>query len=224
MKAIQSLLLRKDNYSYFLRYGKNVLVIDPSEAKPILSIAKKENLFISHILNTHHHEDHIAGNKEIVETHGSFVIGPQDPLIPSLDKAVSDQDTLDIGPYTIQVLASDGHLAPHLCSHLPQEKALFSGDLLFGAGVGRLFENTEKWVKAMWESLQKISCLDEDTSVYPGHEYTKVNLAFAKKVDPKKSFIEERASAIKNGAKELVPFSLGEEKKTNPFLRPRKKL
>ena len=56
----------QDNYSYLIIDDKNNIacVVDPSEAKPIIEFVKKNKINLKYILNTHHHYDHIGGNKE----------------------------------------------------------------------------------------------------------------------------------------------------------------
>ena len=56
-----------DNYSYLVIDDTNntACVIDPSEAKPIIDFVEKKNIILKYILNTHHHFDHIGGNKEL---------------------------------------------------------------------------------------------------------------------------------------------------------------
>ena len=67
----------KDNYSYLIIDDKNnkSCVVDPSEAKPIIEYLEKNNIKLDFILNTHHHYDHVGGNKELKERYGAKVIG-----------------------------------------------------------------------------------------------------------------------------------------------------
>ena len=57
----------EDNYSYLIIDESNntACIIDPSEAKPIIDYIEKENIILKYILNTHHHFDHIGGNKDL---------------------------------------------------------------------------------------------------------------------------------------------------------------
>ena len=55
--------------------SKTVGVVDPSEAQPIISFLKKENLKLNYILNTHHHFDHIGGNLELKKTYNAEIVG-----------------------------------------------------------------------------------------------------------------------------------------------------
>jgi len=66
---------------------------------------------------------------------------------------------------------------------------LFTGDTLFSAGCGKFFEGT---ADDMYHSLEKIKNLPLDTMIFPGHEYTKNNLLFAKSVEPKNNELLSR--------------------------------
>ena len=97
--------------------------------------------------------------------------------------------------------------------------ALFTGDTLFGAGCGRLFEGTPA---QMWESLQRLRALPSSTRVYCGHEYTLANLRFAAHCEPRSAAIQSRLEAVharRERGEPSVPFPLSEELQTNPFLR-----
>ena len=67
----------QDNYSYLIidETNNNACVVDPSEAKPIINFLENKDLKLKYILNTHHHFDHIGGNKELKKKYKSIVIG-----------------------------------------------------------------------------------------------------------------------------------------------------
>jgi hydroxyacylglutathione hydrolase len=97
--------------------------------------------------------------------------------------------------------------------------ALFSGDTLFGAGCGRLFEGTPA---TMLASLTALRALPGDTKLYCGHEYTQKNLMFAKKVDPENLDVVnrlQRVEAARRAGTPSVPSTIEEECLTNPLLR-----
>ena len=74
----------------------------------------------------------------------------------------------------------------------------------------------------MWESLLKLSSLDDSTFIYCGHEYTEENLMFAAKVEPQNKAVWHRlaeVNSLRSRGLATVPSMLGIEKETNPFLR-----
>ena len=96
---------------------------------------------------------------------------------------------------------------------------VFSGDTLFAAGCGRLFEGT---AEQMYASLSKIKNLPAQTLLFCGHEYTVANLKFAATVENGNDMIKERlAEAIKKRERmqPTLPTTLETENQTNPFLR-----
>jgi len=91
---------------------------------------------------------------------------------------------------------------------------------LFALGCGRLFEGTPA---QMWGSLQKILRWPDDTRLYCAHEYTQSNARFALTVEPQNRLLQDRAAnvaALRAAGTATVPSTLGEERATNPFLRP----
>jgi hydroxyacylglutathione hydrolase len=98
--------------------------------------------------------------------------------------------------------------------------SVFTGDTLFVAGCGRLFEGT---AAQMYDSLhQKLGALPDSTRVYCGHEYTAKNLAFAAHLEPSNATIRqkaERVAELRARGEPTVPSTMGEERLTNPFLR-----
>lgn len=97
---------------------------------------------------------------------------------------------------------------------------LFSGDTLFSAGCGRLFEGTPK---QMLESLDSLSALPEDTLVCCGHEYTVANLTFTQEAWPDNKAIDgyrKHCQTLRNSGEPTLPSSIGIEHRINPFLNP----
>jgi len=84
----------KDNYAYIINNNtyKIVGVVDPSEASPVITFLKKNNLKLNYILNTHHHYDHIGGNIELKKLYNAKVIGfvGDKHRIPGIDITLED--------------------------------------------------------------------------------------------------------------------------------------
>lgn len=97
---------------------------------------------------------------------------------------------------------------------------MFTGDTLFAAGCGRLFEGTPA---QMFESLNvKLGSLRDDTRVYCGHEYTQSNLRFAEHIEPGNRAVRDKAAKVaelRSRNEPTVPSTIGEERQTNPFMR-----
>ena len=220
---INTILCLKDNYAYVIydNDSKTVGVVDPSEAKPIISYLEKENLKLNYILNTHHHFDHIGGNVELKKMYNAKVVGfaGDKHRIPGIDISIKDSEQWNFGNSTIKILHIPGHTSGHICFFFEKEKLAFTGDTLFSLGCGKIFEGDHK---QMLESLNKIKKLPKDTKIYCGHEYTYKNAEFCMKyddnnIDLKKHF--ERIKKLRSNNSPTIPSNLEDEIKSNIFLR-----
>jgi hydroxyacylglutathione hydrolase len=221
MPEIRLIPCLSDNYAVLLKEGDTVALVDAPEARRIKAVLDKEGWRLTHILVTHKHSDHIDGIPALAAEYQPEIIGPaaEKGSIPGLTRMVREGDRVTVGPMTAEVYETPGHTKGHVVYYFPKEKLLFSGDTLFALGCGRLFEDTPA---AMWNSLSKLRVLPDDTTVYCGHEYTLSNARFALTVDPNNKELQARAAEIEKAraaGKPTVPFNLGLEKKTSPFLR-----
>jgi len=220
MKVVQIPLLR-DNYGYLVVCEKTgeAAVVDPSEGEPVLRQMEKEKVRLKAILNTHHHRDHTGGNPFLLERLSLEVYGHKvdQGRVPGMSQPLEDGDEIKIGEIKAKVLFIPGHTRGHVAYLF--ENRLFSGDTLFVAGCGRLFEGT---AEQMLASLSRLKSLPGDTLVYCGHEYTEKNLQFALTVEPKNPKLAEKMQKVRslrvNGVS-TVPSTMAEEWETNPFLR-----
>jgi hydroxyacylglutathione hydrolase len=220
---IHQIPVLRDNYVYLVREAesKACAAVDPSVAEPVLAALDRLGWRLTHILNTHHHHDHVGGNLEIKRATGCAIVGNGNDArrIPGIDIQVHDGDTFRLGAQKATVIDVSGHTIGHIAYWFGESKALFCGDTLFALGCGRLFEGTPG---QMWSSLCKLRALPEDTKVYCGHEYTKSNADFALTVEPENSVLKRRAdtvAALRAQGLPTVPSTIGEERATNPFLR-----
>lgn len=220
---IQQIPVLSDNYVYLIKEPESgcVAVVDPAVTAPVLGQANKLDWDITHVFNTHHHDDHTGGNLEIKEKTGCTIVGPghDRDRIPGIDIEVSDGETFQFGKEVAQVLFVPGHTLGHIAFWFPDSDALFCGDTLFSIGCGRVFEGT---MDQMWSSLSRLRALPPETRVYCAHEYTQGNIDFAVTVDPNNLALRTRATDVRTKREKglpTVPSRLGEEVAANPFLR-----
>lgn len=220
---IKQVPTRSDNYVYLFRDADTDLVgvVDPSDAAPVIEALDELGWKPTHIINTHHHNDHTGGNIEIKEKYGCTIVGPRadHDRIAGIDVDVGDGDSFVFGDETAAVFDTPGHTRGHIAYHFPDSKILFCGDTLFALGCGRVFEGT---MEQMWTSLGKLRALPDDTQVYCAHEYTQSNAKFALTIETSNDALKDYAREIdeKRARNEpTVPSLLGREKETNPFLR-----
>ena len=213
----------QDNYSYLIIDDSNnsSCVVDPSEAKPIINYLKNKNIKLKYILNTHHHFDHIGGNKDLKEKFGSIIVGFKGDAnrIPEMDVLLEDEQIWKAENFVAKIMHIPGHTTGHIGFHFFQEKLVFTGDTLFSLGCGRIFEGT---YEEMYESLNKIKCLPQDTKVYCGHEYTLNNLKFCIQYNSENQNLKKKAEIIKKRIKSglpTIPSTIKDEIECNIFLR-----
>lgn len=217
--------LLADNYGYLLigPGGKRTAIVDCSEAAPVLREIDRCHLVLEAILSTHHHWDHVGGNEEVVRAvPGVRVIGSRADRtrVPALTEAIADQEEFEVAGVRGRALFIPAHTSGHI-AYLFEDNtpSVFSGDTLFAAGCGRLFEGSPE---QMMRSLSKLMALPDATRVYFGHEYTEKNLSFARELEPENAEVVaklERVRALLAEGKPTVPSTIGEEKRTNPFVR-----
>ncbi|MCF8708130.1 hydroxyacylglutathione hydrolase [Rhizorhapis sp. SPR117] len=212
-----------DNYIWLMHDAGSgeTVVIDPAVAQPVLDAAQERGWNITQIWNTHWHPDHIGGNAQIKAATGCFITGPaaEAAKIETLDRKVSEGDTVMIGEHTAYVLEVPAHTAGHIAYHMPDEPLIFIGDTLFAMGCGRLFEGT---AEQMFTNMQRLAHLDPETRVYCAHEYTQSNGRFALVAEPDNEAIKHRMIEVdvaRSNGEATVPTSIALELETNPFMR-----
>ncbi len=215
----------KDNYAYLVVCEQTRLaaVVDPSEAPPVIEAAQREQVTVQAVWNTHHHHDHVGGNQELcVALPGIEVVAHSSDRgrVPAQTRFVEEGDQVTLGGLRATIIHNPGHTRGAISYRVSGEPdALFTGDTMFGAGCGRLFEGSPA---DMFTSLGKLTALPSATRVYCGHEYTANNLRFAVAAEPDNAAVAERQQAVeamRERGEPTVPFTVADELATNPFVR-----
>lgn len=221
---IHQIPVLSDNYLYLIKdlETDQVGIVDPAVVDPVMDKLAELGWTLTHILNTHHHMDHTGGNLELKQKTGCQIVGPRADAerIPGIDIEVGDGDSYQFGSSIAKVYDVPGHTKGHIAFWFEESDALFCGDTLFALGCGRIFEGTPA---QMWSSLSKFLPMPDETRIYCAHEYTESNAKFALSVEPQNMDLQRRMKEIQKlraNNMPTVPSSLGEEKRTNPFLRP----
>jgi glyoxylase-like metal-dependent hydrolase (beta-lactamase superfamily II) len=184
--------------------SREAMFVDPGgETERVLAFAKKNNLAIHYIVNTHGHVDHIAENGIAKEKTGApLLIHEADRAMltdternlsiffgmpiasPDADRYLAEGDIIRLGNLSISVLHTPGHSPGSIC--LVHDKLVIAGDTLFWRGIGRT-DLSGGSMEELEESVQKkLYALPDDTIVYTGHG---------------------------------PPTTIGEERRENPFIR-----
>ncbi|MHC4743730.1 MAG: hydroxyacylglutathione hydrolase [Planctomycetota bacterium] len=217
MKHVITIPALGDNYIYLYKCADNTaFAIDPGDSKPVLSALESRSLTLSAVLATHNHFDHTAGARDLKEKTGCQIIGPERNGIPGIDRIVENGEIIELNGTKVRVIATPGHTAKSVCYYIQPAEArpglLFTGDTLFIAGCGRIFEAN---AQTMWNSLHKIAALPDETLIYPGHNYTQENYEFALTIEPDNQAVKD----LLQKADFTPPSSIAQEKQTNVFLR-----
>ena len=183
------------------------LVIDPAaNVEGIISTARKNNISIKYIVNTHGHVDHIAGNTEMKNKTGAQIVIHEDdadmlvstPAMifrvfgaqqsPPADLTVRDGDHISAGKISLKVIHTPGHSPGGMVLYVPGY--VFTGDTLFVEAVGRTDLPGGSWQVMLRSIKDRLCSLPDETEVMPGHNYGR-----------------------------MPTSTIGHEKKYNPFLK-----
>jgi hydroxyacylglutathione hydrolase len=226
MKAIPHVIpiaCLKDNYAYLLHcpVTGQIGVVDPSTAAPVLKALQDKEWGLNFIFNTHHHWDHVGGNEELKRKFpGVRIFGHQsdEGRVPGQTDGVQDNQVVQLGACGGFVLHNPGHTTGAI-TYVWGDVA-FTGDTLFAAGCGRIFEGSPQ---DMYYSLhQKIGSLPPKTRLYFGHEYTEKNLEFSLDVEPSNREARKllrKVRQLRSAGRFTTPSTISQEFATNPFLR-----
>ncbi len=220
---IEQFSASRESYTYLVRHrGSNsTAIIDPSRSGPTVDALGPLGWNPTYVLNTHHHDDQVGGNRDLKRAFGLRVCGPalEADKIPDIDRQLKGGDVFKLGEAEGKIIDVGGHTVGHIAFWFHRTNALFCGDALLVLGCGRRLEGA---AAQMWDSLKRLRELPADTLIYCAHENTMNNLAFALEVDPDNTKLHERAEIIRkqiDAGQPTVPSLMGDEVLTNPFLR-----
>ena len=216
----------ESNYFWLIQpdqHERDAFIVDPGDATPVLEYMRREGLELKAILVTHHHRDHISGIAELKAQFHIPVYGRQSERIPQVTHPLVPGQAIQLDKMRFEVMDVSGHTLDHIAYFFPgdalQPPSLFCGDALFAGGCGRRFEGS---AETMWESLERLARLPDETLVFCAHEYTVDNLGFAADIEPDNRELIARLEQVKqlrHRNMPTLPSAIGIEKRTNPFLR-----
>lgn len=121
----------------------------------------------------------------------------------------------------VTALHTPCHTQDSICWYMEDQKTgervVFTGDTLFIGGCGKFFEGNGAEMHAALNEV--LAALPDDTKVYPGHEYTKSNVKFLKKVDPWNDAVKKLEQFADENRETQGKFTIGQEKLHNAFMR-----
>ena len=171
---------------------REAAVIDPGgDALKILKFLERNNLKLTHIINTHGHIDHIGGNRALKDqTQAELIIHEEDASMltsagrnlslfsgmvmsgPAADRTVKEGDKIKVGnTVVLEVIHTPGHTPGGMSLKLEVDgkNILFVGDTLFNGSIGRTDFPGGAYRQLIESIQQKIMVFPDETEVYPGH-------------------------------------------------------
>jgi hydroxyacylglutathione hydrolase len=194
--------------SYLVHDGEVALVVDPQrDIDRVLELAEREGVRITHVFETHIHNDYVTGGLALASTTGaSYLVHGEDPV--GFDRtAVHDGDEVQVGErLRVRAVHTPGHTFHHL-SYVVEAGgrvvAVFTGGSLLYGATGRPdllgAEHTEELTRLQHASARRLAELPDDTAVYPTHGFGSFCAAGSLEDQPDES-------------------TIGREKRTNPAL------
>jgi hydroxyacylglutathione hydrolase len=177
------------NFTYIISVGSDIICIDPYSLEIVEQTLEKipGAPKVLAIINTHEHHDHTEGNEAVIKKYGCEVWGHQELLahgIPVAKKLKHLEEIKLSNTDSLKILHTPGHSAGSislLWSEKNQDRAMFSGDTLFNAGVGNCRDGGK--IDLLYSSVQEFyQGLNDEVMLYPGHDYLEKNLSFSESV------------------------------------------
>ena len=179
LNIIQFRRISKGCLSYMVFSGSEAVVFDPAHTiSPYIKKAEERDLFISKVVDTHLHADHVSGGRELAKKTGAeLYLNPNDPFDFEYT-AITGIDALTIASKRlIKVVPTPGH-TPGSTSYVVKNTGILTGDVLFVDGIGRpdLLDKTKEFAKDLYNSLKtQIASLPNNMFYAPAH-HSKFNL------------------------------------------------
>src|SRR3954465_8004065 len=180
--AENSYLFRRDD-------SDRALIVDPGdEADKLLGAIDSLGVELDGILLTHTHFDHVGAVAPVAEATGAEVWVPEierrvladiNSYVPwpdfgpfesyEAEHTLKGGEKLQMAGFDIDVLFTPGHSPGHVTFSIPDEQAIFSGDVLFQGSVGRVDLPGGDWDTLLASIRGLVETLPAETTVYPGH-------------------------------------------------------
>lgn len=140
---------------YILAQNNTAIIIDPADNYNAIMEKVGDNHILS-VLVTHYHNDHIGALQEFLQRN-----------IPIINYTFEEKK-YQVGPFTFEIIKTQGHTQDSVTYYFPKEKTMFTGDFLFKNTIGRT-DMPSGSIEDMQKSLTKIKTYPKAITIYPGH-------------------------------------------------------
>lgn len=184
----------ENTYIIYDEASREAIVVDPGmmdsrEFQCFDRFVEENQLVIKHLVNTHIHIDHVAGDNHVMERYGVSLSASEDDAFLSyrivqqaemfhlrgdfaevvISKAISDHDSLIVGGIRLEVISVPGHSPGSIALYCPEGKWVIVGDALFYRSVGRTDLPGGNYGQLISSIQRRLLTLPSETVVYPGH-------------------------------------------------------
>jgi len=216
-----------DNFTYVIEFNSKAICIDPYYPEQIMDVLEKEGLKLIAIINTHEHNDHTCGNKELKLKTNCEIWAHEKANIDDVSKRLKANDKIELDSNNyLEIMDTPGHTFTHVCIKVVEngvDTGVFTGDTLFCAGVGNCYSGDEE---TLYETISRqFFPLEESVNIYPGHDYLLNNLKFTLSIERDNEFaikmLNEAQNAMEKDKNIITDIEI--ERKINLFFRLNKK-
>lgn len=193
-------------YSYILSSKEEALVIDPhiSLLEEYKGYLNKNKLTLKYVVDTHTHADHFSLAAVLKKNLGAQVLMHEKAISSVADRRLKDNEEIALGSSSIKVIYTPGHTDDAIS--LYAEGRVFTADVLLIGSVGRTdFQNGSP--ESMFDTLQKLKTLPDETAVFPGHDYHEKRSSTIAKEKQDNPFMKEtdKDAFVKNMRSKVIP-------------------
>jgi hydroxyacylglutathione hydrolase len=167
--------------SYLIHDETEAVVVDPQrDTGRVLAVAESRGVRITHVLETHIHNDYVTGGLALARQTGAAYVVAASEEVSFERMAVRDHDQIGTGSMVVTVMHTPGHTPGHLSYALSEADgrvaAVFTGGSMLYGAVGRTDlispEQTEPLTRAQYRSVRRLAAeLPDDAAVYPTHGF-----------------------------------------------------
>ena len=164
-----------DNNVWLIGDDDEVVIVDAAHDDKPIAKAVGDRIVVA-VVCTHGHNDHVTFAPQLgKKLHAPVLLHPGDQELWEMThpgqtfRQAADTERITIAGTTLEVIHTPGHSPGSICLHLPEAKALFSGDTLFSGGPGATGRSFSDFPTMIDSIRDRLFALPEDTRVYTGH-------------------------------------------------------
>ncbi len=191
-----------DNLGYLVFSKKTAVAIDPGAVDEMIQFARKKDLNIAYVTNTHSHHDHTIGNSAMLEKTGAKFLNNQ---------GFSSGQIILLDDEKLEVIKTPGHTKHDVT--FKADDFIITGDTLFNGTVGNCFSGD---LKAFFKSLSFLISLPGNTRVFAGHDYVRESISIARGIERNNPNLDK---FLEKYDPDFVVSTIEDELNTNPYIR-----